>query len=183
MRAWARGVLLAAAVPCALALPASAEEARGTRPFAEFGIASFQREESAAKQAGFRITSVTPGQPGVDFSLAAWVAPLAVLTPDLDITVPFALGPDARLVPRVGVSGLLFGGGDFVGAAAGANAGVGVIFNTRGRLSFRVDYTLRRINTAVEEPLTMHVLSIGIGPGAKDESPETGRRWHARPGH
>ena len=142
---------------------------RGPRAYVELGKASFGNGEFTGNQIGLRIVSMTPNQPGVDFELAAWLVPGAVLTPDFDLAFPIALGPEVRIVPRAGLSGLLAGGGSLLYLAAGMNAGVGFIANPKGPVSFRVDYTARRFMAEeLSDDGLMHVLSVGFAFGSRE---------------
>ena len=181
-RAIARGAALAAALVLALAASARAgapivEPYRtersaggsGTAAYLEIGRAAFG-EYPPSTQVGFRVASMKPGLMGVDFAMAAWLVPGAVVTPDLDLAYPIAISPEVRLSPRVGFSGLLAGGGNLIFVAGGANAGIGLVLNPNGPLSLRGDYTLRSfMSPELGENEVMHVLSAGIswgGPNA-----------------
>jgi hypothetical protein len=149
-----------------LAGRAHAGEARGAVVFPELGVASFTLDESSETQLGFRAASVSPNQMSPDFTLSAWLVPALVLTADLDLAFPIALGPDTRLVPRIGGSALLVGGGDIFGYALGPNAGVGLILNARGPVLLRADYTTRILGgTSLDESdaVVMNSVTVGIG--------------------
>jgi hypothetical protein len=162
--------LLLAGPPSALAgapivEPYGVERSSTLRGYAEYGRSWFGQDEGGA-QVGLRIASVVPDRMGMDLELGMWIAPSAVLTPDLDITYPIALGPAVRLAPRVGVSGLLAGGGNFLFLAAGANAGVGLVLNAGGPFSIRTDYTVRLFQgDELRDEGAMHALTVGIGWG------------------
>ena len=141
----------------------------GPRAYVELGRASFGDGEFKGNQMGLRFVSMTPNQPSLDFELAAWLAPGAIITPDLDLAYPIALGPDVRIAPRVGLSGLLAGGGGFLYLAAGMNAGVGFIANPKGPVSLRLDYTARRfMDEELSDEGLMHVLSVGFAFGSRE---------------
>jgi hypothetical protein len=145
--------------------PYGVERSSTLQGYAEYGRSWFGQDEGGA-QVGLRIASVVPDRMGMDLELGIWIAPAAVLTPDLDITYPIALGPAVRLAPRVGLSGLLAGGGNFLFVAAGANAGVGLVFNARGPFSIRTDYTVRFFQgDELRDEGAMHALTVGIGWG------------------
>ena len=134
--------------------------------YAEYGRTWFGQDEGG-KQFGLRIASVVPDRMGMDLELGIWMVPAAVVTPDLDVTYPIALSRDIRLTPRIGVSGLLAGGGDFLCVALGANAGVGLVLNARGPFSIRTDYTVRKYQgVELEDEGAMHALTVGIGWGS-----------------
>ena len=140
----------------------------GYAGYLEFGQAAFA-EYPPETQVGFRVAPVKPGLAGVDFALAAWLVPGAVVTPDLDATYPIALSPQVRLAPRAGLSGLLAGGGGYILLAGGVNAGLGLVLNPNGPLSIRGDYTLRSILSPEEnESELMHVVSVGISWGGSN---------------
>src|SRR5262249_21417074 len=137
----------------------------GYSAYAEIGQAALG-ESPPSTQVGFRVASVKPGVPSVDFAMAAWLVPAAVVTPDLDLALPFAVTPDVRIAPRAGVSGVLVGGGDLIFVAAGVNVGLGIVLTPRGPVSLRGDYTLRTfMSPEADESELMHVLSAGISWG------------------
>jgi len=118
-------------------------------PFAASGETS-----ALAVQVGFRVASITPLVPGVDFSIAtmpvALTLGLAVLSSDLDVTYPIPLGTGAILTPRVGGSALVAGllgpqEGGF-GGAVGYNMGVGLVGRTGPTTAVRLDFTHRRFS-------------------------------------
>jgi hypothetical protein len=112
-----------------------------------------------AMQVGFRVASIRPAVPGVDFSIAtmpvALASGLAVLSSDLDLTYPIPLGTGAILAPRVGASvlaaGLIGGqgGGSSFGGAAGYNVGFGFVGRTGETTAVRFDFTTRRFGGEV----------------------------------
>jgi hypothetical protein len=156
-------LVLVALLTCASR--AHAQDGRGARVFPELGMASFTIDEGSYGVVGFRAASVTPNQPSVDYALAVWLVPAVVLTTDLALALPIGLGPDVRLVPRVGGTALLVGGGDIFGYALGPNVGLGLIMNARGPIVVRVDGTLRRLGGSSldeEDAVTMNSVTLGI---------------------
>ena len=147
-RARAFVVALPAAALFGLSITASAAGAETRslrRGYAEVGSSGFTTsEEGAYWQAGLRVSTLDTRSPSLDYAFGAWLVPAVVVVQDLDLAVPVALGATARLVPRVGGSLLLVGGGGFGAAAVGGNVGVGLVLAADQPVSFRVDYTLRR---------------------------------------
>jgi hypothetical protein len=105
-------------------------------------------------QVGYRVASIKPLAPGVDFSLAtvpvALMFGVVVLSSDLDLTYPLPLGAGAILAPRVGGSVMIGGvvgswadAGGF-GGTVGYNVGVGLVGPTGPRTALRFDFTHRR---------------------------------------
>ena len=144
---------------------AHAQDGRGARFFPEVGMASFTVDEGSYAVAGFRAASLTPNQLSADFALAAWLVPAVVLTTDLALAFPIGLSPDVRLVPRIGGTALLVGGGDIFGYALGSNVGLGLVMNARGPVIVRVDGTLRRVggnSLDEEDAVTMNSVTLGI---------------------
>jgi hypothetical protein len=158
LRVLATGAALGIAL---LAGRAHAEERRGVLVFPELGVSSFTSEEGLERQAGFRAASLSPNNVSADFAFSALLLPAIILTPDLDIALPVALGQDVRLVPRIGVSGLLVAGGDVLGYAFGPNVGIGLVVNATGPVVFRTDYTVRMLG--VDEAALMNSISVGLG--------------------
>lgn len=161
------------AVACALGLVATlltfssearAERGRGARVFPELGMASFTSEPGGYGVVGFRAASVSPNQPSADFALAAWLVPAVILTSDLALAYPIGVGPDVRLVPRIGATALIVGGGDILGYGVGPNFGLGLVLNARGPVLVRMDGTVRVLVAMGEDsPVSMSSLTLGIG--------------------
>jgi hypothetical protein len=167
-----RRALPTRAVACAFGLVATlltfssearAEKGRGVRVFPELGTASFSSEQGGYGVVGFRAASVSPNQPSADFALAAWLVPAVVLTSDLALAYPIGVGPDVRLVPRIGGTALIVGGGDFLGFGVGPNFGLGLVLNARGPVLVRIDGTARVLAVMDEDSLeSMNSLTVGI---------------------
>jgi len=94
---------------------------------------------------GFRVGSIKPFVPGVDWSIA--VAPAAfregflLAKSALDLTYPISLGCGAILTPRTGLSALAGVGSGGAGAVAGYNVGVGLVARAGPRWAVRLDIT------------------------------------------
>jgi len=161
----ARALLLATLAVCALAVPAdAAAQAMRTRAYAELGWTGFTGGgEDRVTQVGLRVSGLDTRGPSLDFALAAWLVPAAIVTADLDLALPIALGHGARLAPRAGGSTLLFGGGGFGGAIAGWNVGVGLVLAPAAPVSLRADYTYRRFfERELEDEGGLQSLTLGI---------------------
>jgi len=145
------------------------EPGRGLRAFLEVGQATFG--DAVERQVGFRILSLTPNDPCIDFALGVWLASGAVITPDVDLALPIALDRSSRLVPHAGATGLLAGGGGFLFLTGGVNAGVGLILGANGPITFHADYTARKFNNVeLRDDGLMHVVTLGITWGAGESS-------------
>lgn len=94
---------------------------------------------------GFRVASIKPFAPGVDWSIAvvpiALVYGLVLAKSDLDLTYPIPLGGGATLTPRAGASALVLGGFAAPGGEAvpGYNVGVGFVARTGAKTAVRLD--------------------------------------------
>ncbi len=151
-------VLIAAALA---ARPAAAD---GADVHGWLHAGTFAFDHAQYPQVGGRFAGLAPARPAVDVAVDALVVPAAIVAGDADLALPIALNDGVRLVPRAGVSGLLVGGGDFLGVASGVNAGAGLVFGANARRSVRLDYTARRFgNEDVSDDRVLHSVSIGFG--------------------
>ena len=163
-----------ACVVCAVlaARPAQAAEALGRRGFFELGQLS-SADEGSMSQLGVRFSSLTPNQPAIDIALAGWGGYGLVVTPDIDVAFPIALGPNLRFIPRAGASMLLVSGGGFMGGAIGTNVGAGLALDLDSALSLRADVVARRYvgeELADDNPFMSFTVGIGWRSGASRPS-------------
>lgn len=170
-RIMTRARLLLAMVPlavvaglCPTASAARADSTSMMRGYAELGMTRFTRgNESGSNQFGIRISRLDTGGPSADIALAGILAPAIIVLPDLDLAWPIALGPDARLVPRAGVSAIAFAGYDFGGFVPGGNVGLGLVIAPRAPVSLRMDYTIRAFPYAeLEDDGHLETFSVGL---------------------
>ena len=151
-----RTVLLVAARPAAAQLAKSVDVGLPFGPSGETGAAAFQL--------GFRVASLKPQAPGVDFAIAtlpvAWAYGIAVVSSDLDLTYPVPLGGGVTLAPRAGASVLvaaLFAPNEEGGAGAmpGYNVGLGLVGRTGPTSAIRADFTRRSFDGVAVSSVTI----------------------------
>jgi hypothetical protein len=138
-----RGLVLAATV--ALSLTSSRLQAQKSMSVEAGYLTAF---EDAAFLVGFRATGAKAGAPGVDFSIftlpQGFTESVLVLMPNLDITTAAAVGPNAWLLPRFGVSALLGVGEAGGGGVFGLNGGIGLLGRLSEKAGIRLDVTYVR---------------------------------------
>jgi hypothetical protein len=156
MLAWAAAAVLSAT-------PVFAGEALGRRGFFELGQLS-STDGASVSQLGMRFSSLTPNRPSIDIALAGWGGYGLVVTPDVDVAFPLALGPNLRFIPRAGVSMLLVSGGGMVGGATGTNVGAGLALDLDSALSLRADVVARRyVGEELTDDNPFMSFTVGIG--------------------
>jgi hypothetical protein len=122
---------------------------------------------------GVRFSSLTPNRPAIDIALAGSGGYALVVTPDVDVAFPIALGPNLRFIPRAGASMLLVSGGGMMGGAMGTNVGAGLALDLDSALSLRADVVARRYvgeELADDNPFTSFTVGVGWRSGTSTPS-------------
>ena len=138
-----RGLVLAATL--ALSLTSSRVHAQKAVSIEAGFITAF---EDAVFLVGVRTTAAKAGAAGIDFSLSTLPQAAAegffLLMPNLDITMSAPVGPNAWVLPRIGVSALVGIGEGGGGGLFGLNGGIGLLGRLSERTGVRLDLTYMR---------------------------------------
>src|SRR5262249_45049945 len=135
----------------------------GMRGFFEYGRFS-SAGGTSSRQLGVRFMSLTPYRPTFDIALAGWRDNALVVVPDVDLALPLPLASSLRIVPRAGVSLLFASWGGPSCPAAGANVGMGLVFDLNPARSLRADAVARQYageELADDNPVVSFTVGLG----------------------
>ena len=111
---------------------------------------------------GVGVTRLSPNRPGLDFAIGT--VPRAIpegivpIGARVGASIPFALSPDAFVIPSAGASGIGAVGGGGVGAIGGYYWGAAGLI-ARGRVGFRAGITWHR---PVEADDSVWLVEVGV---------------------
>ena len=111
---------------------------------------------------GVGVTRLSPNRPGLDFAIGT--VPRAIpegifpIGARVGASIPFALGPDAFVIPSAGASGIGAVGGGGVGAIGGYYWGAAGLV-ARGRVGFRAGITWHR---PVDADASVWLVEVGV---------------------